>query len=299
MKCKNCGAELEDDALFCDECGNKVEKTEPGTCPSCGFVNTVNAKFCKQCGTKLNEADGAQQQPAFKSDTVANIAETISNAAVGAKNTASNAADNVFENIMSRISDSAEGVEIKNDITCPYCGSDNCDMYVKNSFDIKQKNYSLLNVCIGALFCWPLAPFCGLCGMKQSTSMSNETWYNCKNCGKQHRSPEEASQIARTSAMSAFLVTLACAFFISTQLWSYFTVNVFTFIAAVIPCVMWYMLFHKVQNQLGYPFKLMFSKEDLRKYFRLGLLIIGVTLIFSGIIGVALLRAFYNATEDW
>lgn len=56
MKCKKCGAELRDGALFCRECGAKVEPDKPKIrfCRECGSKLEDGAKFCTECGTKIN-----------------------------------------------------------------------------------------------------------------------------------------------------------------------------------------------------------------------------------------------------
>ena len=51
MKCKNCGTELKENALYCHICGKKVE--DNWICPKCGkksdeeqiFVQTVELKL--------------------------------------------------------------------------------------------------------------------------------------------------------------------------------------------------------------------------------------------------------------
>lgn len=52
-KCNNCGASLDDDALFCTSCGNKVEATSGRKCPSCGAPLDEDSLFCTGCGTKV------------------------------------------------------------------------------------------------------------------------------------------------------------------------------------------------------------------------------------------------------
>jgi class 3 adenylate cyclase/tetratricopeptide (TPR) repeat protein len=49
--CGRCGALLEDDDLFCGDCGAPV-----GGCPSCGKPLTPGKRFCRYCGATLFEA---------------------------------------------------------------------------------------------------------------------------------------------------------------------------------------------------------------------------------------------------
>lgn len=57
-KCVKCNAELENDAEFCSECGEKqpVLKTSP-TCPNCGNPVEEGAEFCPECGQKISGAN--------------------------------------------------------------------------------------------------------------------------------------------------------------------------------------------------------------------------------------------------
>jgi pSer/pThr/pTyr-binding forkhead associated (FHA) protein len=83
-KCQNCSNEVQEDAVFCDQCGVRLAKpeaaqpaqpmavatpvetptsapavaVEPSTgaeavCPSCGTHNTLGEAFCQDCGAKL------------------------------------------------------------------------------------------------------------------------------------------------------------------------------------------------------------------------------------------------------
>lgn len=52
--CIFCGAPLDDDALFCTNCGKKVE-TQGKKCPKCGTDVLGDSVFCAKCGTKLDE----------------------------------------------------------------------------------------------------------------------------------------------------------------------------------------------------------------------------------------------------
>jgi class 3 adenylate cyclase/tetratricopeptide (TPR) repeat protein len=52
MKCPKCQAENAADAVFCDECGTRLESK----CISCGQANRIGARFCKKCGQPLRRA---------------------------------------------------------------------------------------------------------------------------------------------------------------------------------------------------------------------------------------------------
>lgn len=58
--CNNCGAQLDDDAIFCPECGTKTglqaeQQVEPQkkVCPNCGAVIDNDSLFCPECGVKI------------------------------------------------------------------------------------------------------------------------------------------------------------------------------------------------------------------------------------------------------
>ena len=48
--CENCGAKLNPDSLFCDECGAAVKTND--VCKKCGYKFERPGKFCPKCGTK-------------------------------------------------------------------------------------------------------------------------------------------------------------------------------------------------------------------------------------------------------
>ncbi|HSB77896.1 MAG TPA: adenylate/guanylate cyclase domain-containing protein [Candidatus Methylomirabilis sp.] len=49
MQCPRCQAQNPTDAVFCEECGARLEVP----CSSCGEPNRLGAKFCKKCGQRL------------------------------------------------------------------------------------------------------------------------------------------------------------------------------------------------------------------------------------------------------
>jgi len=96
-KCPKCGNQVQDDAIFCDQCGARlkpveapteaaVEESAPATaqapqgivCPSCGTVNTPGEMFCDNCGAPL-----AAPQP--EPEAVAAVQAPTQEAAVAAE----------------------------------------------------------------------------------------------------------------------------------------------------------------------------------------------------------------------
>ena len=66
-KCCNCGASLDNDALFCTECGTKVEQSQKSHCPSCGAEVDADSTFCTECGKRISReptpTPASQSQP--------------------------------------------------------------------------------------------------------------------------------------------------------------------------------------------------------------------------------------------
>ena len=64
--CSECGTENKEDALFCANCGAKLEKPDPAghgrKCPECGFDNPAEGRFCARCGAELRRHHNSHQQ---------------------------------------------------------------------------------------------------------------------------------------------------------------------------------------------------------------------------------------------
>lgn len=85
-----------------------------------------------------------------------------------------------------------EDVEIPNDTVCAFCGSTAMEPMQKNITKIKTGGYNVESACCGTCLLGPFGLLCGLIGNGSKTSITNETWWVCKNCGKQHISHSTA-----------------------------------------------------------------------------------------------------------
>src|SRR5262249_6759773 len=67
MVCPRCRHENLVDALYCQECGARLE----AACPSCGTGNQPSAKFCRKCGQQLPgvAVDPPSTKPSLSPDT--------------------------------------------------------------------------------------------------------------------------------------------------------------------------------------------------------------------------------------
>ena len=74
--CSNCGAQLDNDALFCTECGTKVDM-QGNICPSCGAIIDEDSLFCSECGTKLEVSPTQQIAPIVVENRVVEQSESI------------------------------------------------------------------------------------------------------------------------------------------------------------------------------------------------------------------------------
>ena len=75
MKCKNCNTELQEGAVYCPECGAKVNSDVPSTplkCRNCGADLTPGAKFCAQCGAATAQPIEQQAETAQSTEMAQN-----------------------------------------------------------------------------------------------------------------------------------------------------------------------------------------------------------------------------------
>src|SRR6266446_3413514 len=59
MLCSKCRTENADDALFCEQCGARLELS----CPACGAPINRGARFCRKCGTQVGGRSASAAEP--------------------------------------------------------------------------------------------------------------------------------------------------------------------------------------------------------------------------------------------
>lgn len=57
-KCPNCGAQVDDNSLFCTECGKQIP--QDNVCPHCGASVNSGDSFCQNCGKSLKEIPNSE-----------------------------------------------------------------------------------------------------------------------------------------------------------------------------------------------------------------------------------------------
>ena len=60
-KCPFCGAQMNDDSLFCTECGKQIP--QGNACSHCGAAVNNDDTFCQNCGNKVDGGNGQQVPP--------------------------------------------------------------------------------------------------------------------------------------------------------------------------------------------------------------------------------------------
>lgn len=88
MICKKCGAENDNDDIFCYQCGNKLDsdiitENNEGSekkCPKCGHILSEGDLFCDECGTKIVNSINSEIEVTEKADiqSVLNVNDTAS-----------------------------------------------------------------------------------------------------------------------------------------------------------------------------------------------------------------------------
>ena len=63
MRCPKCGSMLPDGALFCSECGSKIQDERKNICPFCNSAINEGDTFCWNCGQPLQKQPEVTEMP--------------------------------------------------------------------------------------------------------------------------------------------------------------------------------------------------------------------------------------------
>ncbi len=120
VKCPDCGKES--DSKFCPNCGKNLEKTN--VCPNCKSELEENAKFCQECGEKINgkskEKKNTKPKKEKKSEkTCSHCGEELEKDEIFCSNCGKKIEDKSKEKKNTK-----PKKEKKSEKTCPHCGEE-------------------------------------------------------------------------------------------------------------------------------------------------------------------------------
>ena len=179
MYCIHCGKEIDDDSIFCTNCGQQVT-----------FASNSNTKTEKTVKPNAEENNSSTSENSETSDF--NQMQDTGSTGTSENNITAEEVLGAFKEAADIVLETpARG---RNDTVCPFCGCENCQPMQKNTIEVNQKNYSWGSGCCGMLFLGPFGLLCGLCGAKSNVKTKSELWWTCLKCGKQHISIKDALQ---------------------------------------------------------------------------------------------------------
>lgn len=104
--------------------------------------------------------------------------------------------------------------------SCPSCRADSefCYPVVKTNVKTSGGGYSFWNGCCGLILLGPLGLLCGACGGSVRTKVRSETWWVCRQCGKEFMSKQSALEKANTSMLMAALYSFFICWLIGNSI---------------------------------------------------------------------------------
>lgn len=190
-------------------------------CKFCGKKNPDGAVFCKECGKNLS-----------------GMKDVVKNVPV--------------------IPEQQETETVRDfDIfSCPSCRADSefCYPVVKTNVKTSGGGYSFWNGCCGLILLGPLGLLCGACGGSVRTKVRSETWWVCRQCGKEFMSKQSALEKANTSMLMAALYS----FFICWLIGNSIDGSIDFWILAIFVLVvvgLWFSIYKALQDSTGRQFR--------------------------------------------
>lgn len=260
--CIHCGREIPVQSAFCIYCGQaQPTKAESSVRPPDEAENTSSSAEThtqsetdtsdRPIGpTKANKAGESEQREAHKDTATAEGGTSEQNAATTQSTTFRELAYELKSELSKIINE--EGAT-RNDVVCPFCGEENCQPMQKSITEVKQKGYGWGSGCCGMLLFGPFGLFCGLCRTGSKVKTTNELWWTCMKCSKQHLALADA--LNKWDTMMETLLATAGFMAVVFGILRMFDIGILTVIAVIgsiaVP-ITWVSEYHKeLSEELG------------------------------------------------
>ena len=257
------------------------------TCQKCAADNPDDAKFCRRCGNSLLEKTQPEEQKTPN--------EQQSQRQETPKDTPN------FREICGLMKDGIAAVvneepREKNDTICPFCQESDCQPLQKSATEVHNQGYRWGSGCCGMFLLGPFGLLCGMCGTGSKVKITNELWWTCKKCGKQHISKDSAS--TKWDAAVTGLVGTGFAGGVLLMLARWLELGFVTILigvdALITPISGLYQVYKTLSQELGTSIIGILTPKQKKD----SLLLLGVSLILVlavGIFGLSLLEYFLGA----
>lgn len=162
-------------------------------CDKCGKDNAEGAKFCQNCGKLLHEE--MQKEDRKESEETSGNSDSRNEERQGEKWSSS------FWEVLLEIVEGKGGFYtepplMRNEKECSFCGSDNTQLVMQNTTDVKTGGYNWASGCCGMCLLGPFGILCGMLGRGSKIKVTNETWWLCNDCGNKCISKSSALEKA-------------------------------------------------------------------------------------------------------
>lgn len=203
-------------------------------CRFCGAENADDQRFCSECGRALNSLPVQTDIAHSGGDSTPPIPPTVP----------------------------PETPSQSTTDFCPYChaSSESCAPIGKTEVK-KSGTGGFLSRCLGVLLLGPAGLLCGFCG--DSIKVKNETWWVCKNCGREFISKESAIANAISEIHMATVYTLLLAAGIG-NCWGSNDIYNIGFICLLIIGALWVGILQSMKETSGRKITELLTQDELK-----------------------------------
>ncbi len=232
---------------YCGKCRNEINEED---------------QYCPNCGNRVNDEQVERTENSFQGN---NTDKTLWESLVEFFKVLIECIKDTGINIIRTI-DKVIQTEpnIPKDSMCPYCNSEDTFPIVKSETEIKTKGYSIGRGCCGMCLLGPFGVLCGSFGSGSKVKSISQTWWGCKNCGKQHLAQHDAVEMMRVF-IDKMVINCLCYGSIGSLLLypildelvnGFLRTLIIVFIAVIVgvsvPLYFFYQLCEDIDKQLGY-----------------------------------------------